>query len=409
MAKKRARGGRKAGGNCDPAEEHAALREEAVDGRQDEDELFDALIDGLYEKRAATRLSALNGLARLLASGVRLEECVAREETLSRLLLNSVRRGTGTEATLAARGLGLLIMTLGLEDGAERVWTETGDTLMKCAGNKLMAVELRCSSLDTYSIASFIVENDPLSTLESMARLASLWNADSHAVRECAIRGWTLLGSTLSAHLMEDSFYSMVERLTKLLEDPAVDVRRAASEAVALLHAFGLELESDDTDSSDSESSVASNSTGWSRFSGIDCAMDRMKDLAGPKGQVKRRSKRDRAAMRSTFREVCQFVEDGIVAEARIKLKATVLVVDDLPGLVQLSFIRKILAGGFQAHLNGNELLHRVFGYSPGNGAAPKMTKSEKRMFKSPQSDATRMRTQLRRNDYDAKMQMLEG
>jgi len=360
--------------------------------------------------RAATRLSALNGLVQLLGSNVWVEDCITRESTLSHLFLNSIRRGSATEALAATRGLGLLVVTLGLEDGAERVWTEVGNALIKCAGNKLKAVELRCGALDTYSLACFVAESDPLTTLEVMAGLTCLWHTDSHAVRECAVRGWTLLASTLSGSLLDDTFEDLLGKLTMLLEDPAVDVRRAAGEAVALLHVFGLELESDDMECcSDGESSVASNSTGVSRMSGIDSAMDRMRDLTGPKGQVKKRSKKARAAMRSTFREVCSFVEDGIVAEAKVKLKGTVLVVNDLPGIVQLNFVRKVLAGGFQTHLHDNELLHQIFQYCPGNGAVPKLTKSEKRMFRSPQSDATKLRTRTRRNDYDAKMQMMEG
>lgn len=109
------------------------------------------------------------------------------------------------------------------------------------------------------------------------------------------------------------------------------------------------------------------------------------------------------------MRGVCNFVEEGVVQEARIKLRGALLVVNDLPGLIQLNFIRKILAGGFQAHLHDNELLHQMFQYSPRDGPTPKLTKSEKRMLKSPQSTANKLRTKERKNGHIAKMELLEG
>lgn len=47
--------------------------------------------------------------------------------------------------------------------------------------------------------------------------------------------------------------------------------------------------------------------------------------------------------------------------ESKIKLRGgDVLVVDSLPGNVQLNALRRFLAEGFQTHLQYNTLLHQV-------------------------------------------------
>jgi hypothetical protein len=54
-------------------------------------------------------------------------------------------------------------------------------------------------------------------------------------------------------------------------------------------------------------------------------------------------------------------LQDGQVAESKIKLRAgDTLVINTVAGNVQLNYLRRFLAEGFQAHLQGNELLHQA-------------------------------------------------
>ena len=57
----------------------------------------------------------------------------------------------------------------------------------------------------------------------------------------------------------------------------------------------------------------------------------------------------------------CGFVQDGQVAEIKVKLRAgDTLVIDTVAGNVQLNALRRFLNEGFQAHLQSNELLHQA-------------------------------------------------
>ena len=89
--------------------------------------------------------------------------------------------------------------------------------------------------------------------------------------------------------------------------------------------------------------------------------VSRMRDLAKNRGDSQRKSKADRRELRSTFRGLVDIVEDGSVAAQKVKLRhGDVLVVDTLPGVIRLNFFRRLLAEGFQAHLQHNPLLHQV-------------------------------------------------
>lgn len=55
--------------------------------------------------------------------------------------------------------------------------------------------------------------------------------------------------------------------------------------------------------------SIASSSTCFSRHSAMDEVYDKMKDLSHGRGDHKRKSKRDKIAQRSAFRDICSFVE----------------------------------------------------------------------------------------------------
>lgn len=95
---------------------------------------------------------------------------------------------------------------------------------------------------------------------------------------------------------------------------------------------------------------------------------DRMRDLATNRGDssVKKRSKKDRAATKSVFRTLQAALEDGTCPETHVRLKhGDVLTVRTWVQTTQLSFLRRYLGTGFQAHLQYNPLLHEVFEFVP--------------------------------------------
>ena len=66
--------------------------------------------------------------------------------------------------------------------------------------------------------------------------------------------------------------------------------------------------------------------------------------------------------------------------------------VDTAAGVAQLDAFRGFLAGGFQDHLQNNPLLHDVFDHEPQEEASERLSKTEKRMFRSKNSSSSRAR-----------------
>lgn len=75
------------------------------------------------------------------------------------------------------------------------------------------------------------------------------------------------------------------------------------------------------------------------------------------------------------------------------------LLVDTLAGNIQLNAFRTFLGEGFQAHLQGNSLLHEVFNYRPRAEQAERLTALEKRLYRSPASAESKGRSQLRKQE----------
>ena len=80
----------------------------------------------------------------------------------------------------------------------------------------------------------------------------------------------------------------------------------------------------------------------------------------------------------------CVLQKDGSVTQTKIKLQhGDTLVIDTLVGTIHLNALRRLLAEGFQAHLQSNPLLHQIFEFEPREERPEKLSPLEKRMYRS--------------------------
>ena len=98
-----------------------------------------------------------------------------RQETLASLLVGCLRRGGGAEACLAARALGLLLITLGPGPNSERHLEDARPALERAATASGRTEAARATAAEALAMATFVVAEDVQSTLAVMDSLSSWW------------------------------------------------------------------------------------------------------------------------------------------------------------------------------------------------------------------------------------------
>ncbi|EFJ48631.1 hypothetical protein VOLCADRAFT_90800 [Volvox carteri f. nagariensis] len=381
-------------------------------------------------------------------------------ETLTSRCLVAVKRGSAVESSLACQLLGLHILTLGQPD--ERLFQTLRPELERSAsGDAGGGAAVQVAAMDTLALAAFVLAEDEIGTRVTMDRLRGMWRKGDVKARAAAVRGWSFLLTSLNGEMRDDEATSCLAALAGLMNERDLELRTAAGEAVAVLRcccsirvlgllagaeeAEGLvgegdgEVEAADVyDSQEREDGwederddehekservevdrAGSNAGRHGRTRNEDRdggggsgqlaeVLERMQNLASNKCEALRRNRRDRAALRSTFRGLVAVLNDGRVPECRIKLQyGDSLTVEGVAATQRLAFLRRFLAGGFQAHLQHNPLMHDVFDFRPRTERPERLSAAEKRLTRSCHSADARARTADRQWARDSKASRL--
>ncbi|GIL89477.1 hypothetical protein Vretimale_18900 [Volvox reticuliferus] len=410
---------------------------------------FERRLDALFEKRGATREKALESLAVMLRVDYRADDCVSHNETLTSRCLMALKRGSAVESSLASQLLGLHILTLGQPD--EKLFQNLKPELERSAvGSTGGGAAVQMAAMDTLALAAFVLGEDETGTRAVMDRLRALWGKGDAKARAAAVRGWSFLLTSLDSQLRDDEATACLAALAGLMDERDLELRTAAGEAAAVLRCscsagvLSSLAEGDDEDAEDEEGEEEADLIYENNGSGgggdrtkahghmpagagggchagrrrFECGnggghmeelVGKMQDLALNKGDKLRRSRRERASQRSTFRGLLGALSGEAVPECRIKLQhGDSLTVEGVAATHRLAFLRRFLAGGFQAHLQHNPLLHDVFGFQPRTGRPERLTPTEKRLNRSCHSAESKARTANRQWSRDAKASRLE-
>jgi len=383
------------GSYASSATAYSNMDQELVDA---EAETFSACIDDTYESRGTTREKAWERLIGMLRSSVRADDCCQNATTITSRSQSSLHKGGATECALAATALGLHLLTIGNQD--ESTFQEVWPHLYKLAKAGKSPVA-KVAGVEALAVVCFCCSEDTVSTHEVMGQLQGLWKqGESSKVRAAAMRAWSFLYTSLRHSPSSATLEPLLPTLSSQLHDPDVEVRAAAGEALALIYHTTSLAEENSSEEDEEEEEVESMSVVSSgSLAGLEDVVDRMKELATNKGEKLRRSKRDKAAMKSVFRELHGTLQNGRVAATKIKLRhGDLLMVDTLPSTITLNYLRRYLGGGFQVHLQFNPLLHAVFDFQPLEERPDRLSAMEKRAFRSPCSAQSKARTQDRRS-----------
>ncbi|KAF3776256.1 Interferon-related developmental regulator 1 [Nymphaea thermarum] len=322
---------------------------------------LDNYLDALYEKRLSVREAGLNGLCKTLATGVHNDFATNKGETLLHQCVSILKRGSASETGLAARVLGLLVITAGEGKVASMVYSESSAHLSRIA-KQSSNVTSRVWALKSLSIMTFIVggDEDTDSTLTVLWQVGS-YDKISHAheasgitepnyeVRAAALTSWAFLLTTATADQIDLFCLEGFPALLHLLEMEDRSVRLAAGEGVVAI-----------VDRANRNASYPDHNS-VNMFTGYEDVINQMKSLsieAGGRGT----SKKELGNQRSFFYDTLAYVQDGIAPDV----------------IVKLSNCDCLKVNSWTRTIQGNPFLYDVFDFKPKQSKKQVLSTKEK-------------------------------
>ncbi|KAG2699008.1 hypothetical protein I3760_07G173100 [Carya illinoinensis] len=378
----------------------------------DKDSLLEQALDALYEKRGSTREKAMASIIEAFNSSLQHDFLEKKFATLLHQCLNSVKRGSSKEISLASHAIGLLALTVGPGDNAHEILEESITPLSQAF--KSVSDSLKISALlECLAIITFVGGNDSEETERSMQIMWQVLNPKlgsnvvaskpSAAVITAVVSAWSFLLTTMDGFSLNPKHWQeSISYLSSLLDKDDRSIRIAAGEALALIFEIGSVEKFFGEAKSSNAGSIQEGSKpqeGFSQIQGLKGKIiNQVKNLsaeAGGRGSAKK----DLNSQRNLFRDILEFFEDGYCPEISVKIGGESLQTSSWSQLIQLNFLKRFLGGGFVKHMQENEFLHDVFGFTPKKkhllDDEHRISSAEKRMYKSPNSVLNKARTQL--------------
>lgn len=373
----------------------------------DKEALLDQCVDALYEKRGSTREKALASIIEAFNSDIQHEFVEKKFATLLQQCLNSIKRGSSKEITLASHVLGILTLTAGPGDKAHEILEESVSHITEALKSCSEASKIS-SLLECLAIVIFVGGEEPEETEKSMQLMWQVIHPKigpnvatgkpSPPMITAMVSAWSFLLTTVGGLAVNPKYWQgSIYYFSTLLDKDDRAVRIAAGEALALIFEVGS-LEK--FRSSDRSTDEANKSKDIIHIQGLRVkVLNQVRSLsveAGGKGSAKK----DLNSQRNTFRDILGFLEEGYTPESSMKIGGDSLTTSTWRQLIQLNFLKHFLGGGFVKHMQENEFLHDVFGFTPKKkllaGVEHRISGTEKRLYKSPNSVANKARTQFR-------------
>lgn len=377
----------------------------------DRETFLDECLDALYEKRGSTREKALTSIIETFNSNLQHAFMEKKFATLLHQCVSSIKRGSAKEVALAAHVIGLLALTAGPGDKSQEILEESISPISEALRSRSEASKMS-SLLECLAIITFVGAEEPEETEKSMQLMWQVAHPKlgpnvtagrpSPAMITTVVSAWSFLLTTVEGWTLNPkSWQESISYFSTLLEKDDRSVRIAAGEALALIFEVGSleKFVGESKGSSDGSNSEADKSRELVHIQGLrGKILNQVRNLsaeAGGKGSAKK----DLSSQRNTFRDIMEFLEDGYSPETSMKVGGESLSTTSWAQLIQLNFLKHFLGGGFVKHMQENEFLHDVFGFNPKkkflSAVEHRLSASEKRLYKSPNSGLNKARTQL--------------
>ncbi|XP_074273287.1 uncharacterized protein LOC141596914 [Silene latifolia] len=374
----------------------------------EKDTLLDESLDDLFEKRGSTREKALVTIIEAFSTNMQHEFVEKKFATLLHQCLNSIKRGSGKEASLASHAIGLLALTTGPGNNAQEILKESLPVISQALRSRCESSKV-ASLLECLAVVTFIGGEDPEETERAMQTMwqvvhpklgtNALPGKPSPPIITAMVSSWAFLLTTAdSRSLTLKDWQESIIYLSSLLDKDDRSVRIAAGEALAVIFEIG-NFDRYTGEANDSTGSTDKDKRdGYVHLRGlISKVINQVRTLASEAGG-KGSAKKDLNNQRNLFRDLLDFLEDGYAPETSTKMGGDSLYTSSWSELIRLNFLKHFLRGGFGKHMLENDFLHDVFGFTPKKTALSSDGQNklnDKRLYKSPNSALAKARTQF--------------
>ncbi|XP_042993017.1 interferon-related developmental regulator 1-like isoform X3 [Carya illinoinensis] len=338
------------------------------------DSLLEQALDALYEKRGSTRERALASIIDAFNSSLQHGFLEKKFATLLHQCLNSIKRGSSKEISLASHAIGLLALTVG-----------SGNDAHKILEDSITPFSQALKSQSDSSKISSVVASKP-----------------SAAVITAVVSAWAFLLTTMDGFSLNPMHWQeSISYLSSLLDKDDRSVRIATGEALALIFEIGS-VEKFCGEAKGSSNGLTQDGIkpreGFPHIQGLKGKIiNQVRNLSAEAGG-RSSAKKDLNSQRKLFRDILDFFEYGYCPETTVKIGGESLQTSSWSEQIQLNFLKRFLGGGFIKHMKENEFLHDVFGFTPKKyflDDEHHISSAEKRMYRSPNSVLNKARTQL--------------
>lgn len=370
----------------------------------EKDTLLDEALDALYEKRGSTREKALSSIIEAFNNTLQHQFVEKKFATLLHQCLSSIKRGSSREIALASHAIGLLALTVGYGENSREILEESVAPISQALKSGFDDSKI-ASLLECLAVITFVGGNDPEETERTMQimwqivhpKLGSnvVATRPSAPIITAMVSAWSFLLTTMDGCSLDSKKWQQsISYFSTLLDKDDRSIRIAAGEALALIFETG----SLEKFSSESKGSNDGSREEYIHLQGLKGKiLNQVRNLsveAGGKGSAKK----DLTSQRNLFKDILEFLEYGYCPETSTKIGGESLKTSNWSQLIQLNFLKHFLGGGFVKHMQENEFLHDVFGFTPKRKylsvAEHHISSTDKRMYKSPNSVVNKARTQ---------------
>jgi hypothetical protein len=358
------------------------------------------------EKRTSLRESRLRrlfkGLTQYATGSEAMEIAIACADSIRVACLYSLRAGSASEQYAACRCLeAAAVVFQADQDG----WIASlSKQLHRTVQITSRAAVVRASALRAWSLSVLIgssemeTTHELLSVCEALAQPTFRNASVPGSLRSTALDCWALLATTLpdfsiagSNDIQQGRGIDLLPLLKECLEDEScADLRSSAGECMSLIHASRLELSDESLENTTKRQFQKGSWDGTEWEVLVDEIRQSLSELAVQSGH--HMSKKAKKAQRATFREFVATIVDDEAPEETVALRDQgSLTLTTWKEIIQLSFVRECLQGGFQIQLFTNGTLQIMFGLDGFiAGRSNGLSAVEKRLYMSKASETAK-------------------